>query len=66
MLLANASEDMTTQRITDDTHLSGTQRVALSVSKYLGNRRPESEDLAEEGLPNVRREASQNLLRRKV
>jgi len=35
-----ASEDMIPQRV--NTHFAGAQRAALSVSKYLGNRRPEA------------------------
>jgi len=53
-----ADEVMITQRI--NTHLVGTQRAALSVSKHLGNRHPEAP--AEKSLPNVRQKASQNPL----
>ena len=53
-----ASEDMITQSI--NTNLAETQRAALSVGKHLGDRRPEAP--AENSLPNVRREVSQNPL----
>jgi len=54
-----AGEDMITQRT--NTHLAGIQRAALNVGKHLANGRPEAP--AEESLPNVRQEASQNPLR---
>jgi len=57
-----ASEDKISQWI--NTHLAGTQRAALSMSKPLGNGRPKAP--AEESLSNIRWEVSQNPLRSKV